>query len=758
MAFTFKFWSNNGTTVTLSPSPDAGMQLIGLSVSDSTSTSGTGPDAGTGWTQRGGGWQVNTADAQSAAVWTKNTLATGSETSIDFTTSTVNANAVLGVGGVDSGTPIDVIMAAFSNNNTGQATPSSITGDITTTANGDLLVACVFPDITANVATDYAGRFSETGGATFTVQGSIQDGFRNIGVATAVQTTLGATTVTGGANHTGANAGLSMLVLSLKSAVAGNTVTPAAGTLALAGLAPTVLDMPRMPAAGTLTLEGQEPQLATPIIAVGWTDANDTWSYVGGRALVGGTQPSFVVGFTPDSGTLTLAGLVPTVTVAAGGGGATVTPSAGTLTLSGLAPSLLTNYIPAPGAGALVLAGLSPSLLVATIVQPGAGALALAGLAPSLLIAQAVSPGAGALVLTGLAPSLLTNFIVQPGAGALVLTGQQPAILNGDSKVAQPDTGTLVLAGLAPTAAATDNRTSAPGSGALVLAGLAPSVLSGFTVTPSAGALVLAGLAPTAAVTDNRTVAPGVGALVLAGAAPASAVSDNRTVAPGTGALVLAGLAPTIPVQSPSVAPDAGTLALEGLAPTVDSGAGNSLLSAKYLGYPNVVVRGLKAGSKAEPEDPLPADITNMPDAPPPPKPRARGLAILGSLTAPEPQPVKSPQVKAPTVKPPPRAAESPAPAAEPAPAPAEPPAAPVLLKPPSRVAQVAKTVESVQAAVQVQNEYLIEQFTALNARIAELQDALAANIAQVEETRARKERNQRRAEEITRKLLMNDD
>jgi len=225
MAFTFKFWSNNGTTVTLSPSPDAGMQLIGLSVSDSTSTSGTGPDAGTGWTQRGGGWQVNTADAQSAAVWTKNTLATGSETSIDFTTSSVNANAVLGVGGVDAGTPIDVIMAAFSNNNTGQATPSSITGAITTTANGDLLVACVFPDITANVATDYAGRFSETGGATFTVQGSIQDGFRNIGVATAVQTTLGATTVTGGANHTGANAGLSMLVLSLKSATSGNTVT-----------------------------------------------------------------------------------------------------------------------------------------------------------------------------------------------------------------------------------------------------------------------------------------------------------------------------------------------------------------------------------------------------------------------------------------------------------------------------------------------------------------------------------------------------
>lgn len=531
----------------------------------------------------------------------------------------------------------------------------------------------------------------------------------------------------------------------------GSTVTPGAGSLAFTGLAPVASIQPSTPAAGALALDGQEPQIATPIIAVGWTDQFDAWSYVGGRALVGGTQPSYVVGVVPAYGTLTLAGLAPTVTVGAGGGGTTSIPDTGALTFTGLAPSLLTNYAPAPGAGALTLAGLSPSLLVATITQPGTGALTLAGLAPSLLIAQILQPSAGALVLSGLAPTAAVsdNRSAAPGAGNLTLTGLQPAVLNGDSKVAQPDAGALVLAGLQPAVAATDNRTAAPGTGALVLAGLTPTVLSGFAVAPSSGALALTGLQPSLSTSDNRTVAPDVGALVLAGLAPSAAVSDNMVVQPGTGALVLAGLVPEVPQSSPTATPDPGALTLTGLEPTVTT-TGDNVLDPKFLGRGNVRVKLLRK-EKPEPDEPLPADITNMPDAPPPPRPLGKGLDFSQAQVE-APEPVTMPAVEPPKVvrraAPPAEPVATPAPIASPTPPAAPPPPDPM------------EVLQSSIAGLGAKLDAALKELAALRAQqtaAGAVQTAvknLTEQVVKDSKTRDLRERNVARARAITERIL----
>jgi hypothetical protein len=230
-------------------------------------------------------------------------------------------------------------------------------------------------------------------------------------------------------------------------AAAGTTVTPDAGALTLAGLAPTVL------ASATAA---------------------------------------------PGAGTLTLAGLAPTVTQ-----NAIIVPGVGVLTLSGLAPAVVQNAIVSPGAGALTLTGLAPTVRQDLFVSPGAGTLALTGLAPTIVAAGAIAPDPGSLVLAGLAPAVRQDLFVAPDAGTLSLAGLAPTLLQG--AVAAPAAGELVLLGLAPTV--TQNFVVAPAAGALAFDGLAPTIpVQSPAVAPDPGSLVLVGLAPTVSVSGGETV------------------------------------------------------------------------------------------------------------------------------------------------------------------------------------------------------------------------------------------------------------
>lgn len=577
-------------------------------------------------------------------------------------------------------------------------TTSPSAGFTTSTADEDVIAVFIWDGLgTATTFTAGSGwtKASPSASSTYAIE------VRNCATATSYNAdgTLGV-------NESG-----DIVALSLRAAATGNTVTPGAGALTLGGLTP---------------------------------------------SLIRGTVAY------PGSGTLAFGGLAPTVVQ-----GRTVSPGVGLLALAGLAPSLIQGTVAYPGAGALTLAGLAPSILQGLFVSPGAGALALTGLAPALAVSdnQTAAPSAGVLALVGLTPTISVTdaHTATPGAGALSLTGLTPTISATDAHTAAPGVGALALAGLNPTVTTTAAGSVNPGAGVLALTGLTPTISTtdAHSVTPSAGALSFEGLAPSIRV--DQTVAPGAADLQLVGYGPQIVVTDAHSVSPGTGALGLTGLTPSIAIGgSFTVYPGAGSLGLEGLEPTVSSGPIESVLSAKFLAkHKNVKFRPLKQESK----EPLPADITNMPDAPAP-MPNvaaklARGvLSTLEEVKPPQEPPLKAPQVpiidivKAAVAKP----AIS---AVEPVvalPDPVSQTKTEMLAAVEAAVSQLEtesrKNAEAIQAALKAENEITRQLLKDMQAEFAKVHAQHAAKTEAENQAAALRATNQKRAKEITQRLL----
>lgn len=185
-------------------------------------------------------------------------------------------------------------------------------------------------------------------------------------------------------------------------------------------------------------------------------------------------------------------------------------------------------------------------------------------------------------------------------------------------------------------------------------------------------------------------------------------------------------------------------------------GTGESVLSPKFLGSPNVVIRGVKVEDKATDATPLPAQITNVPDAPPPVKLSPSIMDLLGFAPPVTPLPIETPEIPEfkVTVKPrkePP--APDPAPEAAPLPPPPPPP-------PPVPRAEV----DQMQVEAAAREKALSAQIASLEAEAAEVENALVrarARLAKVKQaltqrkqTVAQRKMNRQRAEEITRRLL----
>jgi hypothetical protein len=266
-------------------------------------------------------------------------------------------------------------------------------------------------------------------------------------------------------------------------------------------------------------------------------------------------------------------------------------------------------------------------------VTPDAGAITTTGLAPTVTVSahQVAEPGAGAIAVTGLAPTVAVgdSRTAEPGAGSIAVTGQAPVVVVSDLRVAEPGAGALTVTGLAPTVVHQDNRTAAPDAGVIAITGLAPAAVVGDNkvADPGAGSIAATGLAPTVEVSAHQVVEPDAGQVTVTGLEPTVVVSDHHVVEPGAGVISATGLAPQI-AGSMEVSPDAGEISIVGLAPTVlNTTVYDDVLDAKYLGG-NVKFKPVKV-DKAGPEPMLPADVTNMPDAPPQP---ARRYSLMASL------------------------------------------------------------------------------------------------------------------------------
>lgn len=218
--------------------------------------------------------------------------------------------------------------------------------------------------------------------------------------------------------------------------------------------------------------------------------------------------------------------------------------------------------------------------------------------------------------------------------------------------------------------------------------------------------------------------------------------------------------------------PVAGSSAAPGSTVTITVSTGDTgVLDVKFSAKrPNVVMKRL---SEIEPKEPLPADVTNMPDAPEPPEPissrLARGLD-LGELPAePEPEPEAEEQAEVAQRE---SAAAAPAPAegAGSTPALGAAPAAQAISEAPValtrehldaetlRVTQmVGESIAGIGAAVGSsmagQLDGLVEVLRDIHTALSDLRTDYAAE----RKAQAVRERNRQRAEEIANRLLKSD-
>jgi hypothetical protein len=322
-------------------------------------------------------------------------------------------------------------------------------------------------------------------------------------------------------------------------------------------------------------------------------------------------------------GSMTLAGLAPTVTATANN---VIAVPVGSLTLTGLAPVVTASNnqrVDVP-VGSLTLTGLAPTVTATaddgllsllrkrsqlgtrqvsstrtswvalapstgqTINVP-VGALTLTGFAPTVTngAGNTIAVPLGSMTLTGFAPtvSVTQDLLIQPAPISWRVREQRSTRINprwlftladsGNVSISVP-VGSLTLAGFAPTVSPGGNQTVAVPVGSLTLAGFAPTVTAGGSQSISVplGTLTLTGLAPTVTASANQTISVPVGSLTLTGLAPTVTVSGNRTIAVPTGNLLLAGVAPTVIAGgNQTIAVPVGTLTLTGFAPSVSNGA-----------------------------------------------------------------------------------------------------------------------------------------------------------------------------------------
>lgn len=210
MAYT-NVWTNStaAATLNITTAPTAGRTLLAWKISDSTGMVVTWP---TGFTQIA--TQDTTTDGQTLAIAIKPS-ASGAETTLALTSGAAGIGGVIEHSGRDTTTPQDVT-TVVSNNNTGQASPWTLTGAITPVTDGVDLVAFLASDVTSDV--DAVHTFADTVPLTWTTRADIRSTFQNVGVGTATQTSHAATTVTGTGAVGGASAGRSMMVVALRPA------------------------------------------------------------------------------------------------------------------------------------------------------------------------------------------------------------------------------------------------------------------------------------------------------------------------------------------------------------------------------------------------------------------------------------------------------------------------------------------------------------------------------------------------------------
>lgn len=117
-------------------------------------------------------------------------------------------------------------------------------------------------------------------------------------------------------------------------------------------------------------------------------------------------------------------------------GSANVTPATGSLTVTGFAPtiSVSDNKSATPATGTITLTGFTPTVSLSDNkdATPGTATITLTGFAPTVSLSdnKDATPGTASIVITGFAPtiSVTTNTAVTPGTASITVTGFAPTV------------------------------------------------------------------------------------------------------------------------------------------------------------------------------------------------------------------------------------------------------------------------------------------------------------------------------------------
>lgn len=372
-------------------------------------------------------------------------------------------------------------------------------------------------------------------------------------------------------------------------------ITPDTGTVAISGLVSTLAySWVVRPPTGTLSLTGIAPAAVS--------GDNRLASPPTGSMVLAGIAPTLDVSqnhrITPDAGAITvtgyapfrgygmqLVGYAPTVTVS-GPAAKTITPDTGTLTLAGLTPTVIAPQTVTPGTGSLSVTGIAPQATVSSpsiTITPDTGALSFAGTLPEL-------KGFRGLEIVGWPPTVVnTTVFMVPPVGSMSITGHTPTVVNTTPipKFIEPGTASLTITGepvsleivisgalsslfftgYAPTVSISQNHRITPATGSLTFTGHQPIPVFPLdeAVQPPTESLTITGYAPE--VRFDWIVKPDAGSLAITGLTPDPLVNNPRQ--PDAGAMVLAGLTPTVDRTIFEFArPDTGSLTISGHAPT----------------------------------------------------------------------------------------------------------------------------------------------------------------------------------------------
>lgn len=356
--------------------------------------------------------------------------------------------------------------------------------------------------------------------------------------------------------------------------VATEDLKPAAGTLSLAGAAPTLSyatsDNISVPvAAETLQLLGKQPldviRISPKIpVPVGSLDLTGKVPERGVGLLLRGYVPNLNFGEPlPATGTATLTGIAPNP-INTTPQPVTKSPGRRPLTLIGKRPAWersddttegslqLTGWIPEvastspyffPGADNLVFAGQVPEIAESPRALPGAETLVLATGTPTLQASIGRLPAVGTLTLTGKAPLISSDVVNRLlDEETLTLTGQLVTI----GRSVSPPVGRRRLNGKVPVASKFLNPVGQPGADTLVLAGQAPVVNIGLSPIIDEATLTLATGTPTLIQTRDVFKAPGRRTLLLSESGTEPVAGITRIIEIPRGPLTLNGNGPAL--------------------------------------------------------------------------------------------------------------------------------------------------------------------------------------------------------------------